>query len=225
MDMSHSVMVAACLVMLLLPVESSGDDATTTYYHLVPEHKSGDSRRHSNDQGTLQGGHPERHGPTKQEAVFPYSFEKVAMAAQERRKVAIGMPYAIKKEKQAVAAERFELNSVVNSGENLNLPAPEDLIPRVTPQRKRPLGVSSFWPSRPPTKTELDFVGILAAIAVKLILSTALSTWFLAAGQALYSVASFTGSTDIFGMDSAIKFIYKTVPFVEALLRGEDMFT
>lgn len=65
----------------------------------------------------------------------------------------------------------------------------------------------------------------MASIIVKLVMSTALASWFLAAGQALYSVATITGTPNIFGMDSAIKFIYLTVPFAEALLRGDTELT
>ncbi|KAK7083898.1 hypothetical protein SK128_026876 [Halocaridina rubra] len=81
------------------------------------------------------------------------------------------------------------------------------------------------FPIKKLSKTELDFIGILAAIAVKLFISTALATWFLVAGQSLYSIAAMTGTTAVFGQDSTIGYIYKTLPLVEALLRGETMFS
>ncbi|XP_064089161.1 uncharacterized protein LOC135203352 [Macrobrachium nipponense] len=79
----------------------------------------------------------------------------------------------------------------------------------------------------PPTQmsqTEIDFLGILAAIALKLLISTALASWFLFAGQSLYSIASVTGTTAVFGQDSSLGYIYKTLPLVEAILRGEQNF-
>ncbi|ROT67043.1 hypothetical protein C7M84_014889 [Penaeus vannamei] len=72
---------------------------------------------------------------------------------------------------------------------------------------------------------EIDYVNILAALFVKLVASTVLTTWFLAAGTILYGLAVLTGTTQVFGQDSVIGYIYKTLPFVEAILRGESSFS
>ncbi|XP_068249158.1 uncharacterized protein [Palaemon carinicauda] len=79
-------------------------------------------------------------------------------------------------------------------------------------------------PATQMSQTEIDFIGILVAIALKLVISTALASWFLIAGQSLYSIASVTGTTAVFGQDSTLGYIYKTLPLVEAILRGEQNF-
>ncbi|KAG7160097.1 uncharacterized protein LOC121876630 isoform X1 [Homarus americanus] len=152
----------------------------------------------------------------QQERRFPYIFDEVAAVAQKRRKVAVGAPYTLVK-KQLESSGHYE--HTVNTAEAINLPTVDKLAQA---QKRRPQGQ---WPFRSLSKTELDFIGIMAAIIVKLVMSTALATWFMAAGQVLYGIASFTSGTSIFGMDSAIKFIYLTVPFVEALMRGDTAFT
>ncbi|XP_037772394.1 uncharacterized protein LOC119568065 [Penaeus monodon] len=72
---------------------------------------------------------------------------------------------------------------------------------------------------------EIDYANILATLFVKLVASTVLTTWFLAAGTILYGLAVLTGTTQVFGQDSVIGYIYKTLPFVEAILRGESNFS
>ncbi|XP_071523054.1 uncharacterized protein [Panulirus ornatus] len=168
-----------------------------------------------------------------QESVFPYAFEKIAMAAQKTKKVELGTPYAIKKRTQQLGdvhrrldmQEEEQQEEEGNGAQHSTPLSRDDSNPTFQRHKKRPASGSSLWPSRPAwTNTELTFVGILAAVLVKLVLSTALATWFLAAGQALYGVASLTGTTAVFGMDSTIGYIYKTLPYIEALLRGEATF-
>ncbi|XP_066983743.1 uncharacterized protein [Macrobrachium rosenbergii] len=90
--------------------------------------------------------------------------------------------------------------------------------------QRHPVGEGGYGPSTQMSQTEIDFIGILAAIALKLLISTALASWFLFAGQSLYSIASVTGTTAVFGQDSSLGYIYKTLPLVEAILRGEQYF-
>ncbi|XP_042237844.1 uncharacterized protein LOC121876630 isoform X2 [Homarus americanus] len=174
--------------------------------------------RRSNIQESLPDVFPQ---PTKdtlpQARGFPYKFEEIAVAAQKNTEIEIGSPYTIMK-KQLEAPEHHHLQDV--SLLTPYSPARDD----DTRQQLRPQAPVPRPPRPSLTTREMNFIGILAAIALKLALSTALATWFLAAGQVLYALATLTGSTGVFGMDSAIGYIYKTLPFIEVLLRGETTF-
>lgn len=88
----------------------------------------------------------------------------------------------------------------------------------------RPLRTGGEW-SRPLSDdTRLDFVGVLAVVIVKIIMSTALASWFLVAGQLLFVIADITGSSEIFGNGSPLSYIFQALPLVEILLRGSAAF-
>ena len=66
-----------------------------------------------------------------------------------------------------------------------------------------------------------DFFYMFGALILKLVLGTLLSMIFVIFGSILYQFADATGTVDIFGQESVIGYLYKTLPIVDALIRGE----
>ncbi|MPC07913.1 hypothetical protein E2C01_000480 [Portunus trituberculatus] len=79
------------------------------------------------------------------------------------------------------------------------------------------------WP-RPLTDARIKFLEVLAVVAVKIIMSTALASWFLVAGQILFAIADITGSSEVLGNRSPLTFIFQALPLVEVLLKGSAAF-
>lgn len=88
----------------------------------------------------------------------------------------------------------------------------------------RPLRLGGWLPRPLGDDARLDFLGVLAIVGVKIIMSTALASWFLVAGQLLFAIADITGSSEIFGNGSPLVFIFQALPLVEILLRGSSTF-
>lgn len=88
----------------------------------------------------------------------------------------------------------------------------------------RPLMWDHWWPRRF-TDLRLKFLEVLAVVAVKIIMSTALASWFLVAGQLLLVIADITGSSEIFGNGSPLTFIFRALPLIEVLLKGSSIFS
>lgn len=88
----------------------------------------------------------------------------------------------------------------------------------------RPSRLGGRWPRPFRDNTRLDFLGVLAVVVVKLIMSTALASWFLVGGQLLFAIADITGSSEVFGNRSPVTFIFQALPLVEILLRGSSTF-
>lgn len=87
----------------------------------------------------------------------------------------------------------------------------------------RQLTWNQWWP-RLFNDPMLQFLEVLAVVAVKILMSTALASWFLVAGQLLLVVADITGSSEIFGNGSPLTFILRALPLVEVLLKGGSIF-
>ena len=88
----------------------------------------------------------------------------------------------------------------------------------------RPLSLEGWWSSSLSDEMRFDFLRVLAVVVVKIIMSTALASWFLVAGQLLYIVADFTGTSAVFGNGSPITYILQALKLVEILLRGSSTF-
>ncbi|CAL4060333.1 unnamed protein product [Meganyctiphanes norvegica] len=67
----------------------------------------------------------------------------------------------------------------------------------------------------------VGFAFVILMLIGKVALAVLLASGFVIAGQVLYAFAQATGTTSVFGMESTLTFIYKTLPLVEALLRGD----
>lgn len=88
----------------------------------------------------------------------------------------------------------------------------------------RPLRKGGWLPRPLGDDAMLGFLGVLAVVGVKIIMSTALASWFLVAGQLLFAIADITGSSQIFGNGSPLVFIFQALPLVEILLQGSATF-
>ena len=100
----------------------------------------------------------------------------------------------------------------------------EDIPGQVVTQgvANRPLTWDQWWPLLF-NDPMLKFLEVLAVVAVKIIMSTALASWFLVAGQLLLVIADITGSSEIFGNGSPLTFIIRALPFIEVLLTGSSI--
>ena len=87
----------------------------------------------------------------------------------------------------------------------------------------RPMVQKQEWP-HPLDDARIKFLEVLVVVAVKVIMSTALASWFLVAGQVLFAIADITGSSAVLGNRSPLTFIFQALPLVEVLLKGSAAF-
>ena len=80
------------------------------------------------------------------------------------------------------------------------------------------------WP-RLFTDLSYKFLTVLAVFAVKIIMSTALTSWVMVAAQFLFTIADISGSSDIFGNRAPLTFIFQALPLVELLLKTGSTLT
>ncbi|KAK8393994.1 hypothetical protein O3P69_006297 [Scylla paramamosain] len=139
---------------------------------------------------------------------FPYKFE-IPVISKRKLKAKMSDPYSAELSNLQPHQDPYQL------GEAIHAP--------LLPKQQRLMMQEQEWP-RPFDDARVKFLEVLAVVAVKVVMSTALASWFLVAGQVLFALADMTGTTEVLGNRSPLTFIFQALPLVEVLLKGSAAF-